>query len=73
MQSNGSGVFAYLFLAFFGIQAICIFYHHFISNIECWSYRELQQFKKEMAAVNEMKKNMGKGNDGYDSSDDSRS
>ena len=48
MSNQESSTYAWLFIGFYGIETICLFYHHCASNVECWTWKELQDFKKEL-------------------------
>ena len=48
MSNQGSSTYAWLFIGFYGIETICLFYHHCVSNVECWTWKELQDFKREL-------------------------
>ncbi|XP_066922864.1 uncharacterized protein [Clytia hemisphaerica] len=48
MSNQDSSTYAWLFVGLYGIQTICLFYHHFASNVECWTWKEIQNFKKEL-------------------------
>lgn len=49
MSNQESSVYAWLFIGFYGIETICLFYHHCASNVECWEWKELEDFKRELA------------------------
>lgn len=48
MSDQESTTYAWIFVGFYGIETICLFYHHCASNVECWTWKELQDFKKEL-------------------------
>ena len=53
MSNQESSTYAWLFVGFYGIETICLFYHHCASNVECWTWKELQDFKRELEEVEE--------------------
>jgi len=70
MNNQDSSTYAWLFIGFYGIETICLLYHHCISNIECWTWKEVQEFQREMELLEKLKAEAGDSSESSDSDSD---
>lgn len=54
IAAMSKGSFSTFFVGFLMIQAICLFYFHFISNYEVWEWKEKINLEKKLKEMEEM-------------------